>query len=149
MFSERYRLLRIILLFVALIGLLVYACRERGDLTFDRCRAEPVRFDGAEVPLYVDTRLLKIEPDRILVSQPGGEVTVMVPAEKRPVKAHPGEYIEALTIFHKEGYLELYEIRTAPLRKLKILVSIPPVLLIAVLLIQSLRWEKGRLVIQE
>lgn len=149
MFSDRYRLLKIILICIALIGLLFYAYGKRKDLTLARCRTDPVRFAGAEVPLYVDSRLLEIEPDRILVSQPGGDVTVMVPAEKRPVKARPGEHIEAITIFRREGYLELKKIRTAPLRKLKIVISIPPLLLLAFLLIKSLRWEKGRLVIKE
>ena len=149
MFSDRFRAVKIVSLCFVLVGLCFYAHRARRELTLPLCLADPVQFDGAEVPLYVDARILQIEPGRLLVSQPGGPVTVVLPPESPPLEAYPGEYLEARTVFRREGYLELQQIRTAPLRKLKIAVSVVPIILVAGLLRRSLRWEKGRLVMKE
>jgi hypothetical protein len=149
MFSDRYRIFKISALFIILIGLCLYGQFAARDLLLTDCLVAPAACDGREVPLDVGAKLIKLEKDRILVSQPRGPVEIMVPADQHPVVGQPGDYLAALVVFHRDGPLELVKIRVAPLRKAKIFLSVIPVVLVAVLLFRSLRWEKGGLVLKE
>ena len=148
MFSDQHRILKLTLIILTLIGFSLSVQFGKPGLTYRQCLSDPETFDGKEIPIYIDARIIRIEPTRLIISQPEGPVAVRVPGGTGWIKGKPGDYLEALVVFHREGYLELKAIQTAPLRKIKIAVSILPVLVVAALLIRTVRWEKGRLVMK-
>ncbi len=157
MFSDRHRILKIVLLAIALAGLIFYARTAKVELTLSQCLTDPGLYDGREVPVGLEAKVVEVRPDRLRISQLGGLIDVkvppgfdsIVPRGTRLEDLQPGQFVQARTVFHRGGYLELRELRVASLRKIKILVSILPVLLVAVWLARSLRWRKGGLTIIE
>jgi len=148
-FSDRHRALKIILIALAVIGL-VLSVRFWADEGpgYQQCLADPDSCDGREIPFFIDARIVRIDPERIVISQPEGPVEIRVPKGMGEIRGKPGDYLEALAVFHKEGGLELKALQLAPLRRIKIAVSIIPVLGVAYLLLKTIRWKNGRLEIK-
>lgn len=149
MFSDRYRVLKIALLSLG-IAALAFSARfwESAGPDYRRCLAEPESCDGQLIPFFIDARIIRIEPDRLVISQPEGEVVIRVPGGTASIGGKPGDYLEARAIFHREGWLELEAIQVAPLRRLKIAVSLLPVLAVAYLLFKTIGWKDKRLIIK-
>ncbi len=157
MFSDRYRIAKIIGLVTILLLLAWYADSAQQPLTFSECRENPEEYAGREVPIFLEARVLGVTPDCLRVSQITGTIDIIIPAGFKGMVSSfnsledikPGQSLEAITIFRLPGYLELKELRIAPLRPLKIIVSIFPAIIVLIILLASLRWEKGRLVVKE
>ena len=148
MFSDRHRTLKMTLIILTLIGFSLSVQFGKPGRTYRQCLADPETFDGKEIPIYIDARIIRIAPTCLIISQPEAPVVVRVPGGTGGIEGSPGDFVEAQTIFRKQGYLELKAIRTAPLRKIKIAVSVIPVVAVAALLIRTVRWEKRRLVLK-
>lgn len=126
-------------------------------MTLDLCLSDPERFDGTEVPIYMEARVIEVDPGCLRVSQPDGPLNLIIPprfsglvppgATMEEIK--PGQSLAAVAVFRRPGYLELKRLRVAPLRQVKIIISIFPAVIVLILLIGSIRWEKGRLVMKE
>ncbi|MEA1928150.1 MAG: hypothetical protein U9N73_08070 [Candidatus Auribacterota bacterium] len=157
MFSDRYRKTKIAGLLIVLVLLAWYSDTAHNYLTLSECLKDPALYDGREVPIFLEARVLGVTPDCLRVSQETGTVDIiipprfqgMVPSSFTLEDIKPGQSLEAITIFRESGYLELVRLRIAPLRPLKIIVSIFPAIIILILVIMSLRWKKGRLVSKE
>jgi len=152
MFSDRYLRLKIVLLLVFVAIACLYSQLSFDELTYQECLDNPARYDGALVPISLDVTLGKIEPERFWVHNQGDGFPVEVPGGTAPHNLREGDFFQATAIFHQlgnGGYLELDRIRTAPLRRLKIAVSVLPVLLVVVLLARWIRLEKWRLVVRD
>ena len=54
------------------------------------------------------------------------------------------DYIDAVVVFHKEGYLELKEIYVRKMRRLKIAISVLPVLLVMWLVLRQYKLDFRR-----
>jgi hypothetical protein len=154
MFSNRYRSVKILGILLLLLSLAWYSNRENRFLTFAECMRDPTRYQGAEVYNFLEPRILEVDEKRLIISQPDGPLEIRIPegfdgvfpegAEISDLK--PGDSLEAVTVFRLPGYLELKAIRGAPLRRLKIVLSIIPVLLVGFILLRTVRWRKGFLV---
>ncbi|MDP8235721.1 MAG: hypothetical protein P9M08_05015 [Candidatus Erginobacter occultus] len=155
MFSNRYRSVKILGILLLFPSLAWYSNRENRFLSFAECMRDPTRYQGAEVSNFLEPRILDVDDRRLLISQPDGPLEIRIPkgfdgvfpegAEIAELK--PGDSLEAVTVFRLPGYLELKAIRGAPLRRLKIVLSILPVLLVGFILLRTVRWRKGFLVI--
>ena len=156
MFSNRYRKIKILGISLLLIFLAWYSNRQNQFLTLADCLRDPAKYDGAEVSSFLEPRVLEVQESYLLLSQPDGPLKIQIPEGFDGVfpegtkisDLEPGDSLEAITVFHQEGYLELKAIRGAPLRQLKILVSIIPVLLVGFILLRTVRWQKGFLVMR-
>ena len=157
MFSDRYRTIKIIGLIIVLGLLAWYSDAARQQLTLSECLENPEQYEGREVPIFLEARVLGMTPDCLRVSQITGSIDIRIPPGFRsmvssfssPEDVRPGQAMEAITLFRLPGYLELKELRIAPLRPLKIIVSIFPAVIVLIILITSLRWKNGRLVVKE
>lgn len=157
MFSDRYRTIKIVGLIAILSLMAWYSDAARQPLTFSECLDNPEHYQGREVPIFLEARVLGITPDYLRVSQITGSIDIFIPHRFKGMVSSfdsledikPGQSLEAVTVFRLPGHLELKELRIAPLRPLKIIVSIIPAIIVLVILITSLRWEKGRLVMKE
>lgn len=154
MFSNRYRIIKILGISLLLIFLAWYSNRQNQFLTLADCLRDPARYDGAEVSCFLEPRILEVQESYLLLSQPDGPLKIQIPEEFDGIfpegteisDLKPGDSLEAITVFRREGYLELKAIRGAPLRRLKILVSIIPVLIVGFILLRTVRWREGFLV---
>ncbi|MFH1039490.1 MAG: hypothetical protein V1789_12570 [PVC group bacterium] len=157
MFSDRYRIAKIAGLAILLAALAWYADAAQKVLTYSECLSDPERFDGKEVPIFMEARILETTPGSIRISQPDGPLDLlvpphfqgMVPAGASLEDVKPGQSLEAVAVFRRPRFLELKAFRSAQLRKFKIFVSIFPVVLVAFFLFRTIRWENGRLIIKE
>lgn len=157
MFSDHYRKIKIIGLIIILGLMAWYSDAGRHTLTLSDCLKDPERYDGSEVPIFMEARIGRITSDHLQVDQITGPVEIFIPAQFKDIipsslnleEIQPGQSMEAITIFRKAGYLELAKLRVAPLRPLKIILSIFPALIVIILLIRSIRYKKGRLVLQQ
>ena len=152
MFSDRHRTVKIIALSFGLFLFCLYSQLACPVLTYQKCLSDPARYDGRMVPVTLMARLLKINPYRITLWQPDGPREISVPAGTTFLKGKVGDFCSARTYFNREGYLELRnmekDFRAAPLRKLKIIISIFPALFVLIWLCFSLKVERGRLVLK-
>lgn len=157
MFSDRFRKIKIIGLIIVLGLLAWYSDTVRQPLTLSKCLDNPEHYEGSEVPIYLEARVLGITPDYLRVTQITGSIEIAIPPRFRGMVSSfasledikPGQSLEAVTVFRLPGYLELKELRIAPLRPLKIIVSIFPAIIVLIILITSIRWENRRLVMKE
>ncbi len=143
MFSDRYRKTKIFGLIIVLGLLAWYSDAARQTLTLSECLENPELYAGREVPIFLEARVLGITPDCLKVSQITGPIDIVIPprfsgmvssfASLEDIK--PGQSLEAVTLFRLPGYLELKELRIAPLRPLKIIVSIFPAIIVFIILI--------------
>jgi len=157
MFSDHYRKTKIIGL-IAVLGILAwYSDAAQQPLTLSECLKNPERYDGVEVPISLEARVMNLTSDRLTVTQMTGPVEITIPPRFNGMVSSysslddvkPGQSLEAITVFRRPGYLELKNLRIAPLRPLKIILSIFPAIIVLVILIISIRWENGRLVVRE
>jgi len=150
-FSDRFRILKISALLLFILASCLAAQLAFHELTLEECLAAPAAYDGRRVPVALGVTLGRIEPQRFWVSGGPAEFAVEVPGGTAGLNLRSGDFFQAVTVFRRSdtgGYLELEEIRPAPLRRLKIVVSVLPVLLVAVLLVRSIRLERGFLVLR-
>ncbi len=143
---------------LAILGLLAwYSDTAQQPLTLSECLENPERYEGVEVPIFLEARVMDLTPDRLRISQITGPLEITIPPRFNGMVSSysslddvkPGQSLEAITVFRLPGYLELKNLRIAPLRPLKIIFSIFPAIIVLVILIISIRWEKGRLVVKE
>ena len=153
MFSDRHRTIKIIALAAVLFLFCLYSQLAYPVLTYQQCLSDPARYDGSLVQVALGARLLKISPYTITLRQPDGPRKILVPSGTSSLKGEVGDFCSAITYFHRDGTLELRNIdkdfRAAPLRRLKIIISIFPALFVMVWLCFSLQVERGRLVLQK
>ena len=157
MFSDRYRKSKIAGLIIILVILAWYSSASRQPLTLDICRKNSDRYDGQRVDVFMEARVITFSDGNLTISQPDGPIDIrvptgfngMIPEGESMEEIKPGRSLEAATIFRSPGYLELEKIRIATLRPLKIIISILPALVALIVLVVSLRWENGRLVMKE
>ncbi len=154
MFSNRYRTIKILGISLLLLFLAWYSHRQNHFLSLAECLEDPVKYDGTEVSHFLEPRVIAIGESRLLISQPGGPLEIRIPEGFDGVfpegakisDLEPGDSLEAVTVFRRPGYLELTAIRGAPLRKFKIALSIIPVLAVGFILLRTVRWREGFLV---
>jgi len=154
MFSDRCRVIKIGGILFLLILLAWYSNRRNRYPTFADCLREPGRYAGEEISIYMEPRVIEVTGGHILISQPDGPVEVRIPEGFDGVfpegaklsDLEPGDSLEAVAVFRLPGYLELKAVRGAPLRRWKILLSILPVILVGLILLRTIRWRKGFLV---
>lgn len=156
MFSDRHRTIKILGIALLLLFLAWFSDRQNRFLTFAECLRDPERFAGREIDIFLEPRVIEVGKRYLLVSQPDGPLEIRIPkgfdgvfprgAKISDLK--PGDSLEAIAVFRLPGYLELKAIRGAPLRRLKVALSIIPVLVAAWFLIRSIRREGKFLVIK-
>lgn len=156
MFSDRYRGVKIGGIIFSLLLLAWYSDRQNQFPTLADCLREPERFAEREIDITLEPRVIEVGERHILVSQPDGPLEIRVPedfdgvypAGAKLADLNPGDSLEAVTVFRLPGYLELKAIRGSPLRRLKVALSIIPVLAVGFILLRTVRREKGFLVMQ-
>jgi hypothetical protein len=111
----------------------------------EECLSAPKRFDGATLKLGNNTKAGTVRKNSFELLSGVNRITVMGSVEGLKTD----DYVDIVTIFHKQGYLELKEIYVRKLRRLKIFLSIFPVLLLPCLILRQYRFDFSRNILVE
>lgn len=142
---NKKRAIRITAYFVLLVLLLVYSRMTYPHLTLSMCLHSPDKFDGRLISVTNEITVSRITNDGFMIDHEGKDFLVRGTTKD----LHKGEYITIKGIFHKEGWLELKDIHIANNRRLKIYLSMLPVLLIAIGFFLTFRFNFTRLCFEE
>ncbi len=129
------------LLLALLLALVYYGYRAYPEIRLADCLKDPARYDGTLITVGTEATVEQLLPDGFLVRQMGRVVRVIGDAGD----AKPGDFVRFRARFHREGYLTLQHLYVAKARRAKVAVSILPVLLVAVLVVKTYRFDRHRL----
>lgn len=130
---------------IVLVGLVWYGYEYNPTVSLQMCLNDPLLYDGREIDAGMETKVVEIIPDGFILQQGGRTIRVMGDRQN----ASPGDYVGLQAVFHKEGYLELKSLYVAKGRRLKIVLSALPVLLVLFLLFKNFRFDWRRLLFIE
>ncbi len=135
----------ILALLLALTALVYYGYLHYPGITLRMCVEDPLRYDGRAIGVGTETTVAALFADGFLIHHMGDTFRVL----GDPGDAEPGDFIQMRAVFHCEGYLELQRLHVAKYRRLKIIVSIAPVVLVAFLFLKHYRFNWGRCLFYE
>lgn len=125
-----------------LIGLIYYGYRYNPRVNLSMCLNDPLKYDRYEVSIGTEAKVVERLSDGFILQEMGHTIRV----KGDPQNVSPGDYVRLRAIFHKEGYLDLKLLYVAKGRRLKILVSIAPVVLVLFLFFRTYRFYGRRMI---
>lgn len=143
--SPAWRWILTLVLVLILVGLVYYGYRNNPSVGLQVCLDNPLGYDGREIGVGTEATVVRRLTDGFIVKELGRTIRV----EGNPQEASPGDFVRMRGVFHKEGYLELKQLYVAKQRRLKILISIVPVLFVLVLFFRTYRFDWRRLLFTE
>ncbi len=142
---NKKRLFYILALTILLVALSIYGKISNPEILLSMCLAEPERYDGSVVSVGTEATMAEKLPNGFILQQMGRRIPVYgtVP------DIAENEFVNIVARFHKEGYLELYQLYVAKHRRLKIAASVLPVFLVIFLFFKSYCFDLGRFQFEE
>ncbi|MBN1783033.1 hypothetical protein JW948_18000 [bacterium] len=139
MLNRFNRLTVMAFLFASLTGLCFYGMTHPPYLSLETCLNNPGKYDGRTVTYISEPYIREIKPDGFLLQHRAGTIRVLSDTTGLRVN----EYVGLVAVYHREGFLEARQIMISKNRRYKIIFSIFPVLLIAVLLLRhfKMNWK--------
>ena len=135
-FNNRHLAFKISFLTVAIGLSCLYSYKtENSVVTLAECLANPDRFDNVPLSIGGGAKIGIVHKDRFQVVKGKNRIWVKGTAEGLVVN----EYINLKAVFHKEGYLELEQAHLLKLRRLKMVLSVIPLLVITGLFLRTYR----------
>lgn len=134
LFSSRYIFLKLSLTVavVALSCLYSYTYGPRQNIYYSDCLDHPAQCEGKRV-LAVVGIVTSVEEKGFKMSVAGGEITV----KGKPAGISNGKYLDVAGVFRGKGYMELEDYHLYLERKIKIYVSVIPVIVVGWLLAKN------------
>jgi hypothetical protein len=114
-------------------------------MTLQMCLDDPLKYDGMEIGVGTEAKVIQLLPDGFIVREVGRTFRV----KGNPQEASLGDFVRMRAVFHKEGYLELTRLQVAKGRYTKIVVSIAPALLVLFLLFRTYKFDWRRTLFKE
>ncbi len=143
--NKYYKIKIIVLIFIIFLACIYSQKKYCSEITLQECLLNPERLDMATLTFGNNTKVGKVQKDRFELLNGINKIAVIGSVEGLKTN----DYIELISIFHKEGYLELKEIYVRKLRRIKVGVSVVPVLLIAWLVLKQYKFDFEKRVILE
>lgn len=141
---QKRRLFRILLYITILTGLIIYGKRNFPETTLHMCLKEPQRYDGVTLTIGNEAIVHQLTADGFIIKQMGELIPVK---SSKTASLEPGVFVNSIAVFHKEGWLEAKQVRVMKYRRIKIGVSILPVIIITVLFFRHFyfqHWQFGK-----
>ena len=132
------RLIRIIIYIAALTGLILYGNSHFPAITLQMCLENPARYDGTSITVGNEATVHKVTNDGFIIKQQGQ----LIPVKSARIKGlRPGVFINFSAVFHKPGWLQAGEVYVMKQRRIKIWVSVIPVIMIVILFFRHFRFD--------
>ena len=132
------RLIAILLIIAALVGLSLYTVRSHPWVELNDCLENPEAFDGRTLVKYSEPMIGNILEDGFRLLQKNGP-SIRVYADTAGLVE--GKYIGMKAIFHKEGYLTVQVLRVHEKRRHKMWLSVIPAFLVVILFFRHFRFN--------
>jgi hypothetical protein len=147
MFTNRYRTQNIIVLSFVITLFCIYSNKARPEiaLTYGECLLNPEKYDGQELIVKNGAITGEIFKGKFNILQ--YDTDIMVIGNTEGLKSN--EYISLRATFHKEGYLTVKELHVHTHRRLKIVISILPVVLVGWLFFKKYKLNYRKMVLME
>ncbi len=149
MFSDRLRVLKMIVIAGLIVVLGWWAHRSVRDPVWVDYLARPEKYHGRTVTVAREARIVSVDSTRLVVTQPEGNIELLVPPGFELPSLPPGRDVSALAVFDRDGFFTLEAISASPFRKWKIVVSLLTALAVVLFLFFSIRVGKGGLALKE
>lgn len=124
-------------LILALAGLVFYGYQKNPAITLQMCLSNPLKYDGQEISVAQEARVVHILSDGFLVKQMGRTIRV----KGNPQNASPGDFVRIKAVFHKENFLVIERLYVAKGRQFKIIVSVLPALFVFYLFLRAYQFD--------
>ncbi|MDZ7723133.1 MAG: hypothetical protein U5R06_10095 [candidate division KSB1 bacterium] len=132
------RLIRITIYIAVLTGLILYGYIHIPDITLQMCLQDPDRYDGTTITVGNEATVKNLTHDGFIIKQRGR----LIPVNSARVNdLKPGVFINFSAVFHKPGWLQAKEIHIMKQRRLKIWVSVIPVIVVVILFFRHFRFD--------
>jgi hypothetical protein len=141
-----WRVGRVVIYVGILVALIIYGKVANPDITLKMCLDNPERYDGVTIEVGGEATVGERLRDGFTIVYLGEIVRVK--------GTHPHlrkrEYLSLIAVFHKEGpWLEAIDIHIARYRRMKIALSILPVIAVGLLFVKRYRFDFGCLEFRE
>jgi len=139
MFTNKYRTQRIIALSLIISLFCIHSHRNRPEiaLTFRECLLSPEKYDNRELIVKNEAKTGEIFKDKFEILQGDDKITVVGPTEE----LKRNEFVTMRATFHKEGFLTVKEMHVHRFRRLKMVISILPVILVGWIFFRRYRFN--------
>ena len=136
---------RIITGIAGLIFLGIYANQNAPDQTIAELQTNPQKYIGESVTLHIETRVDSVEAKRFRIRE--GDKTLWIHGEIKPDNI--GKSISLDGVFLSDQTIELRNSHISPGRFLKVLISIPALILVCFITIAVLKINHNALEVDE
>ncbi len=123
------RSIRVTLYLIILCFLVFYGKYNNPTITLTMCDSDPEKFDNSFLEIGNEITVKTIYQDSFFVHQNGNFYKVVGQSEN----LIPNQFISLKAIYHQDGWLELVDYHVSEKRRVKIWVSVFPVLIVLVL----------------
>lgn len=132
------RAIRIIIYSTILAGLIVYGKLYFPATTLQMCLQNPEIHDGKTINIGNEATVQKLTKDGFIIRQLGRTI----PVKSSTVESlKPGVFINFTAVFHKEGWLEAKQVHVMKKRRVKIWISVLPVIVIFILFFNQFKFN--------
>ena len=131
------RISALLLLPVVMILLSIHGQRNDPSINLRKCLQDPIRFDLQTITIGTETTVKKIEDDHFVISQIGADLKIFGTCPEM----RENDFVQLVGVFHKEGWLELESCYVARYRRIKIWISIFPIIFVGVIFLKEWRWQ--------
>jgi len=146
MFTNEYRAQKVIALsFVVILFCIYNHNRPATTLNYHECLLDPNKYDGSELIVKNEAIIGEIFEDKFEILQ--NNKKIMVRGATESLKSN--EFVSLRATFHKEGYLTVKEIHVHRYRRLKIAISILPVMIVGWIFFRKYKFNSKKMVFTE
>ncbi|NIA30166.1 MAG: hypothetical protein GWP06_09675 [Actinobacteria bacterium] len=132
-----FRIMQVLVLALVLLALSLYGKYFDPTITLQMCLQNPQKYDGALIEIGTETTVREILADGFTIEQMGKVVKVVGKTDN----IFPNEFVSLQVVFHKGPWLELKKSHIAKYRRVKIAVSVIPVLFVFVLFFREYKFR--------
>lgn len=123
---------------LCLLGLGIAAELTRPYPTLLEVLADPQRFDNRRLALIVECHVAGVTPSGFILQQMDSKI--LVRSDEKEV--HVGDDLVIEGIFHAPARLDVLRMRIASRRRMKMVISVVPALLVIVLVITNVSYDR-------
>jgi len=135
--KHRIKKLLIFILIIVLLSLYSHVKRPESSLTFNECLQNPEKYDRHVIYIRNEAKIGKVFDNKFEIIQ--GENKFMAFGSSPDLREN--DYITAKATFFKKGYIKIEKSHVHKYRRIKIAISVIPVLLIIFLFLREYRFN--------
>jgi len=139
--NKKSRWLRLLIYASLMTFLIYYGQKNHPGVTYAECTSDPIKYHNTPIEIGTEATINEIYPDYFLISQMQHLIKILGPA---PDHAQVGEFVTLSGTFQKDGSIIPASIRIAEKRRLKIWISLFPMIVVIFYFFKIFKWDWAR-----